>query len=97
MYQTLFPYIDQVMQRGPQQPVVELYHLFPEKVTYKAARVREEDGKVEREVEIWLGRSGQQVLRYRGLGNNGKQAKLAAAKCALRKIKKCHIKTGNGK
>ena len=61
VYQRLFPYIDQVIQRGPQQPVVELNQLFPEKVTYKAARVRDEDDKVEREVEIKMG--GKRVLR----------------------------------
>ena len=94
MYQRLFPYIDKVIEEGPQQPVVELGNLFPGKVSYKAAKPREEDGKVEREVEIKIG-GGNKVLRCRGIGNNGKQAKFAAAKCALRELRKCHKQKDN--
>ena len=96
MYRRLLPYIDKVIKKGPQQPVVELGNLFPGKVSYKAAKPGEGggDGKVEREVEIKIG-AGNKVLRCRGIGNNGKQAKFAAAKCALRELRKCHKQKDN--
>ena len=88
VYQRLFPYIDQVIARRPQQPVVELSNLFTNGVTYKNPKIREDsDGKVEMEVEISVP-AITRPLRFKGLGNNKKQAKYAAAKCALRELRK---------
>ena len=55
---------------------------FPQKIEFEPAKVRPHDGKVEITVKI------DQTKKFKGIGANKKMAKLAAAKCALRKTKK---------
>ena len=61
--------------------LAQLHEKFPEKIKFEMAEVHK-DGKVAVVVKI------DERKEFKGIGANKKMAKLAAAKCALRKTKK---------
>ena len=64
--------------------------LFPSKTKFKPPKEKEGTDKVVVEVEISL-ETMKHPLRFKGSGNNKKQAKVAAAKCALRELRKAKV------
>ncbi len=71
-----------VIRKKPKNPVAQLFEKFPEKVTFDKPVVAK--SRIVSMVVI----VGPQKMKFRGIGSNKQTAKLAAAKCALRELKK---------
>ena len=73
--------LSDILEKPQKSFVAQLYEKFPEKIKFETAEVRK-NGKVAITVKI------DERKEFKGIGANKKMAKLAAAKCALRKTKK---------
>ena len=90
VYERVFPYKDEVIRMKPQSPVKTLFEMFPERVTFrKSSKTPARSNKTITVVEI-ASANGKSVM-FRGQGNNGKAAKDAAARCAIREVKKRNL------
>lgn len=80
----IFPGMANVIRKKPKNPVKQLFEKFPELVTFEKPVVTKSK-TVSMVVMV-----GQKKDKFRGIGPNKKTAKLAAAKCALRELKRRH-------
>ena len=73
-----------LIKEKPKNPVKIIFERFPEKVQFKNV-ISRPDGKVSMEAVVSF-QNGDK--KFRGIGDNKKFAKTAAAKCAIRELKK---------
>jgi endoribonuclease Dicer len=71
-----------VIRKKPKNPVTQLFEKFPEEVTF------EKPFLTKSKTMSMVVMVGPKKDKFRGIGPNKKTAKLAAAKCALRELKK---------
>ena len=76
-----------IIKAKPQNPVKVIFERFPDRVQFKNPVVRP-DRKVSLEAFVSFDNG---VKRFRGIGENKKFAKKAAAKCAIRQLKKLNM------
>ena len=80
VFTQIFPDMERIIKEKPQNPIKIIGERFVENVKFQKPEAK--DGKVF--VEVHIG-----DRRFCGKGDNKKMAKLAAAKCAIRQLKKC--------
>jgi len=82
VFARIFPGMSDVIRKKPKNPVAQLYEKSPKPVTFDKPVVT--NSRIVSMVVI----VGPQKMKFRGIGSNKQTAKLAAAKCALRELKK---------
>ena len=80
----VFPGMSNVIRKKPKNPVTQLFEKFPEQITFEKPVVTKSKTV---SMVVLVG----QKDKFRGIGPNKKTAKLAAARCALRELKKRNI------
>ena len=77
--------MSEIVKKKPQNYIVKLYEAFPERIKFNNP-VIEKDGKVSIIVRVY--KTDDDPMRFKGIGLNKKAAKVAAAKCAVRELKR---------
>ncbi len=84
----LFPIMDEVARKNPRSPVARLMERFPESTEFKKLETTAR-GKANVKVLVTVDpHDPDSVLSFRGLGSRQKNAKDAAARCAIRALTK---------
>merc|ERR1711872_336338 len=82
VYQRFKPNLEKICRQPPRNPKTKLHEKFPDSCQFSGANVKENCVQVAVTVKL------NGVLRsFHGRGHNKKSAQMAAAKCALRKIR----------
>lgn len=90
VYNRVFPYKDEVIRMKPQSPLKTLHEMFPERVTFRKSKTQPKSTNKTIFVAEIATANGES-LKFKGQGNNGKAAKEAAARCAIREVKKRNL------
>ena len=77
--------LSDVMHKMPKNFIVRLMEAFPERIKFNSPEMMK-DGKVSIIVRVY--KTEDDPMRFKGIGLNKKAAKVAAAKCAIRELKK---------
>ena len=77
--------LSEVVRKMPKNFIVRLMEEFPERIEFNRPEMMK-DGKVSIIVRVY--KTEDDPMRFKGIGLNKKAAKVAAAKCAIRELKK---------
>ncbi len=80
---SVYQNMDDIIEKRPKQPVKDLFEMFPERVTFHLPKIMGGKTIVIVEVKPKAKDEENQPRLFRGIGDNRKEAKDAAAKCAV--------------